>query len=53
MIFDEPLLKDIAAIWGAWIGSDIGYLFGSRPTETILHSLIDLIEERKKERIRG
>ncbi len=43
------LLKDIAAIWGAWIGSAIGYFFGSRPTETMLHSVIELNEQRRKE----
>jgi hypothetical protein len=49
MIFNENLLKDIAAIWGAWIGASIGYFFGSRPTEAMLHSLINLVEQRKKD----
>jgi hypothetical protein len=49
MIFNENLLKDIAAIWGAWIGAAIGYFFGSRPTETILHSLMESVDQRKKD----
>ncbi len=49
MIIDVNLLKYDGAIWGACMGASIGYFFGLRPTDTILHSLIDLIEQRRKD----
>ena len=48
--------KDIAAIWGVWVGSVIGYFFGSRPVDILSRRVSGLLndleisdEEREKD----
>jgi uncharacterized membrane-anchored protein YhcB (DUF1043 family) len=37
--------KDIAAIWGVWVGSVIGYYFGSRQVENVAKRINDLLND--------
>lgn len=42
------LVEKIGAIWGPWVGTIIGYYFGSRPTESLLANNNNLIESNSK-----
>ena len=42
MVFNQNLFKDIASLWGAWIGAAIGYFFGSRPVDKLIEKIEDI-----------
>lgn len=44
IILKPDLFKDIAALWGLWIGTALGYFFGSRPVDELIKK-IDTINE--------
>lgn len=53
IIFDKlETFKDVSAVWGAWVGSVIGYFFGSRQVDALIQKIdgiMRLSEQRVKE----
>jgi hypothetical protein len=45
MAYNPDLFRDISAIWGAWIGTAIGYFFGSRPVETLSKRIEQVLDD--------
>jgi|SRR5688500_1674738 len=48
---DLETLKVMSAIWGTWVGSVIGYFFGTRPVEALI-AKIDGITKLSEQRLR-
>jgi hypothetical protein len=43
---DSPdAFRDVAGIWGVWVGSVIGYFFGSRQVEELSRRVDDVLED--------
>jgi hypothetical protein len=43
---DNPnAFNDVAGIWGVWVGSVIGYFFGSRQVEELSRRVNDVLED--------
>jgi hypothetical protein len=39
------MFKDIAAVWGAWVGSVIGYFFGARQVEGLTQRINEVLSD--------
>lgn len=37
--------QEIAAVWGVWVGTVLGYYFGSRPVETLIRRVETLMDD--------
>jgi hypothetical protein len=46
LIYDKNLdaFKDIASVWGVWVGTVLGYYFGSRPTEALTRKIGQVLD---------
>ncbi len=39
----------MSAIWGTWIGTALGYFFGNRPVDALIHNMMRLNEDRLRD----
>lgn len=44
--------KEIASVWGVWVGTVLGYYFGSRPTEALtrrINTFMDMVDDSSED----